>query len=247
MTTPDASPLRRSGPRTRLRRLGRAVLLLPVLLTAAWAAGFGWFLHAASRPPPLPPHADAIVALTGGAERVETALHLLLDGYGARLLVSGVNPAADFDDLARRAGVTTALSNQVTLGKAAFDTHGNALETAGWVRQNDIRSLIVVTAGYHMPRALAELSRTMPDVTLHPYPVLSPILRNHPDAASLRLLAAEYTKWIAAEAGFSAIVAPHGAPHAGPREHRDGAREPQDAGARASVGAPSPVGAPVSE
>jgi hypothetical protein len=59
----------------------------------------------------------------------------------------------------------------------------------------------VVTAGYHMPRALAELSRSLPEVGLHPYPVVSPVLRGAPDASSLRLLATEYTKYLAVAAG----------------------------------------------
>ena len=33
------------------------------------------------------------------------------------------------------------------------DTRGNAAETAAWARANAIHSLLVVTAGYHMPRA----------------------------------------------------------------------------------------------
>ena len=40
-----------------------------------------------------------------------------------------------------------------------------------------MHSLIVVTAGYHMPRALAELRRALPDVTLYPVPVQPPAMR----------------------------------------------------------------------
>lgn len=202
-------------------------------LVGLWAVGFGWFVQAAGRPAVLPPDADGIVALTGGAERVETALRLLASGHGHLLLISGVNRAADFHDLARRAGFDAgaaggaALENRVTLGRTASDTHGNAIEAAAWARENDVRSLILVTAGYHMPRALAELSRTLPDVTLYPYPVISPVLRGRFGGSSLRLLFAEYTKFLATEARLSGL-GPHelardadGEPPGPPRTRQD--------------------------
>ncbi len=60
------------------------------------------------------------------------------------------------------------LAAHVTLGRSATSTLGNAEETATWVRTHDIHSLIVVTADYHMPRALLEMEREMPGVTLYP-------------------------------------------------------------------------------
>ncbi len=185
----------------RRHRLG-AAMLAPVAFGLAWVVGFAWFLAAAIREPNHPPHSDGIVVLTGGAERVETGLRLLADGAAGKLLVTGVGGAGEFAGLAHRAGVDPALAERVTLGRTALDTHGNALEAADWSGRNDIRSLIVVTAGYHMPRALAELSRALPNVTLHPYPVVSPALRRGPDAAALRLLASEYTKYLVVAAGL---------------------------------------------
>jgi uncharacterized SAM-binding protein YcdF (DUF218 family) len=172
-------------------------LALGVLAALAilWLGGFVWFLRSAERLPPPPPQADGIVALTGGAGRVEAALRLLAEGRARVALISGVGGAAAFEALARRAGIDPDLRPRVTLGRAAQSTRGNAEETAAWARANAVRSLIVVTAGYHMPRALAELARTLPDVALYPAAV--------PAAASWRLMAAEYGKWLAAELGLS--------------------------------------------
>ncbi len=180
------------------------VMALPAVLALAWAAGFVWFLHAAWVTVEPPATADGIVALTGGAERVATALKLLAEGRARVLLISGVGGALDFAALARRAGVDPDLSDRVTLGRAAASTHGNAAETAEWARANGLHALIVVTAGYHMPRALAELSRALPEVALYPVPVLPPAMRQ-PGLTALRLLASEYTKWLAAEGGLSAL------------------------------------------
>jgi uncharacterized SAM-binding protein YcdF (DUF218 family) len=173
----------------------RLALGVLAALAGLWLGGFVWFLRTAERLPPPPPQADGIVALTGGAGRVEAALRLLAEGRARVALISGVGGAAAFEALARRAGIDRDLRPRVTLGRAAQSTRGNAEETAAWARANAVRSLIVVTAGYHMPRALAELARTLPDVALYPAAV--------PAAASWRLMAAEYGKWLAAELGLS--------------------------------------------
>jgi uncharacterized SAM-binding protein YcdF (DUF218 family) len=199
-------------------------LVLLAALALAWAGGFVWFLRAAWVTAEPPAAADGIVALTGGAERVETALKLLAEGRARVLLISGVGGAADFAELAHRAGVDAALRARVTLGRTAASTRGNAAETAEWARANGLRSLIVVTAGYHMPRALAELSRAMPGVTLYPAPVLPPALRQ-PGLNALRLLAGEYSKWLATEAGLSELGA-RGETHATPS--REEAPEPEE-------------------
>jgi uncharacterized SAM-binding protein YcdF (DUF218 family) len=117
--------------------------------------------------------------------------------------------------------VASALAPKVTLGRAAASTHGNATETADWARTHAVRSLIVVTAGYHMPRALAELGRALPGVPLYPVPVQPPAMRSETGAATFRLLAGEYTKWLATEAGLSAIVS-RGEERAQAPEHRGG-------------------------
>ncbi|HEY2132591.1 MAG TPA: YdcF family protein [Acetobacteraceae bacterium] len=188
------------------KRLLRALSLPALALLLGWLGGFAWFLHAAAVKRTPPEHADGIVALTGGADRVATALRMLAEGRSRLLLVSGVGGAAEFAELARRAGVESSLAGRVTLGRAAISTRGNAVETAEWVQANDIHSLIVVTAGYHMPRALAELSRTLPGVSLYPAAVIPPAIRGWNEFGAIRLLAGEYTKWLAVEAGLSGFA-----------------------------------------
>ena len=183
------------------RGLLAAAVAGAMALTLMWGAGFALFLRRSLIEAGPAPMADGIVALTGGAGRVEAALRLLADGRARRLLVSGVGGAAEFRELARLAGVDPHLQDRVTLGRAAASTHGNAAEAAEWAHGNNMRSLIVVTAGYHMPRALAELGRSLPEVTLHPMPVQP---AGGPQAP-LRLLAGEYTKYLAAALGLSAF------------------------------------------
>jgi uncharacterized SAM-binding protein YcdF (DUF218 family) len=201
---------------TRPPNLLRPAFFLPLaLLLAAMIAfgtGFAWFVHEAGQPATPPAKADGIVVLTGGPERIETGLLLLAAGHAPALLVSGLGSALDTAELARRAGLDpAALAGRVTLGRAATSTHTNAAETAEWVLREKIRSLIVVTAGYHMPRALAELRPALPGVTLYPAPVLAGTRRNTGQirAPSWRLLAEEYVKWLAAESGLSTLGPTH--------------------------------------
>ena len=115
--------------------------------------------------------------------------------------MSGVAHGTALQDIGRRLDFDPAtLASQVTLGHHATSTYGNAAETAAWVRANGIHSLIVVTADYHMARAMLELGRTLPGIVLYRAPVASPVMRM---ASSGRLLAIEYVKLLAAWCGLS--------------------------------------------
>lgn len=144
--------------------------------------------------------ADAIVTLTGGDSRLDTAVRLLEQGRAKRLLITGVHPSITKPEIKQVAHGGPRFDCCVDLDFAAEDTRENAAEAAIWMRSNRFRSLILVTANYHMPRSLAEFSADMPNVKLIPYPVepegidFSKWWRN-PHA--VRLLHAEYAKYLA--------------------------------------------------
>ncbi len=188
----------------RMVTIGLGIAVLGVVL--AFATGFAWFVHRAESPSMAPPHTDGIVAFTGGPDRVETALRLLAEGRADRLLLSGIGGGAELAELAHRAGVDPRpLATRVTIDRSATTTRGNAAETAAWARDNGINSLLVVTASYHMPRALTELARALPEATLYPLPVV-PTERSDRTAVPLRLVAEEYLKFLATTAGLSAVL-----------------------------------------
>ena len=198
MTAP-ARP-RRLSPQGMLRALAALVAVLAL----SWCGGFAWFTYAATRPAPSVPDADGIVVLTGGAGRIEAGLDLLEQDRARLLLISGVSERLELDQVLRPAGrsVPRGLGDRISLGHAATSTVGNAIEAPSWARANGLHSLIVVTAGYHMRRALAEISTALPDVTLYPDPVQPPAM-GRTDLWTLRLLAAEYSKWLAVECGLT--------------------------------------------
>lgn len=180
---------------------GVAAILLAALI---WASGLLAFAGRAAHsiPPREPEPADAIVVLTGASTlRLETGIRLLGDGKGKRLLVSGVNNEATRADIQ---GVTKAGQRLydccVDLGYSATDTVGNGRETAAWAAQHGYESLIVVTADFHMPRALLELSAAMPDIQLVPYPVATAQLdvrRWWKKGSDARRMVLEYNKYLA--------------------------------------------------
>ena len=189
-----------------MRRIGPIVAMACAVLLAAgavWGGGFAAFNVMARRDTAPPPVSDGIVALTGGADRVETALHLLAEGRAPRLLISGAGRGFDVGDLSRRVRLSPEQAGHVTLGRAATTTLGNAAETAGWARSNGVRTLIVVTAGYHMPRALIEIGRALPDVVLYPVPVQPPALRGGMELATVRMMANEYDKYLVVRLGLT--------------------------------------------
>jgi uncharacterized SAM-binding protein YcdF (DUF218 family) len=180
---------------------------LALLFVAAliWAAGLLAFAVRVeqSTPAPEPQVADGIVALTGAGsnERIAAGMRLLEAGKGDRMLVSGVNREASREDIRNVSRAVQLLYDCcVDLGFEAADTFGNAQETAGWVRARRYDSLIVVTADYHMPRAMLELGSALPGIELQAYPVATPSLdaqRWWRTAGGARLMVMEYSKYLA--------------------------------------------------
>src|ERR1700727_463756 len=190
-----------AAPRKKRRAVIVSVLAIAFVALAAGFVGFLSQLHGTEAKPSRP--ADGIVVLTGGSSRVSDAMELLADGYGRRLLISGVHPASGASDISRSlTDNQSLLSCCVDLDRSAVNTRSNAAETRRWVHERGFKSLIVVTSNYHMPRAIVELSHAMPDITLIPYAVVGDKWRDEPwwtSGATLRLLLSEYVKYVAAE------------------------------------------------
>lgn len=196
-------------PRRRRRfSLVRLLARLVLLLCGAWCAGLLLFMawvFTAEPPNPLPP-ADGIVALTGGDDRISEALALLAAHEAPLLLISGAGKGTYLGDFtADDSAAATKYASAITIGHMATTTHDNGAETAAWAKAHDIRSLIVVTADYHMPRALLEIGRALPGVRLIPDPVRPPAMRDRLTMPTLRLLAAEYSKYLVVRAGLGGL------------------------------------------
>jgi uncharacterized SAM-binding protein YcdF (DUF218 family) len=167
---------------------GAAIVSLLAVIFVAAAAGFAGFLSQLRGTEAKPSRtADGIVVLTGGSSRVSDAMELLANGYGRRLLISGVHPASGASDISRSLPDNQSLLNCcVDLDRSAVNTRSNAAETRRWAHERGFKSLIVVTSNYHMPRAIVELSHAMPDITLIPFAWLATNGARNPGGAMAR-------------------------------------------------------------
>jgi uncharacterized SAM-binding protein YcdF (DUF218 family) len=186
----------------------RLIFDLVMLAVVMLVIGFFIFTGSIERSQLEPRTADGIAVLTGGAARIDEAMKLLTQQKAKRLLITGVYRTTSTEKLKQLASQGDQLfSCCVDIDKEARNTIDNATETSQWVARNHYTSVIVVTSNYHMPRALAELGRVMPGVTLIPYSVVDNNV--HLDRwwtfpGTTRLLISEYLKYLPALARLGA-------------------------------------------
>ena len=186
----------------------RLIFDLVMLAVVMLVIGFFIFTGSIERSQLEPRTADGIAVLTGRAARIDEAMKLLTQQKAKRLLITGVNRTTSTEELKQLASQGDQLfSCCVDIDKEARNTIDNATETSQWVARNHYTSVIVVTSNYHMPRALAELGRVMPGVTLIPYSVVDNNV--HLDRwwtfpGTTRLLISEYLKYLPALARLGA-------------------------------------------
>lgn len=160
-------------------------------LLALWLLGFVWFAASLPEPAPIETKTDAIVVPTGGQGRIERGVELLRRGSADRLLVSGVFEDVKPGEFAAEYGLSPQeMDCCVVLGFAAFDTRGNARETAEWIREGEYRSLRLVTSDWHMRRSRNELRQVLPAEVR----VVTDAVPTEP---ALWMLFLEYHKWLA--------------------------------------------------
>ncbi len=194
--------------------LGHLLRVLLVMAAMLLPIAIGFVRFAGHLPPPTDDtsRTDAIVVLTGGGDRVSTGLALLEAGKAQRLLVSGVHPGVGVPELLKldrtlsgSAPPDPNLASRIDLGDTAGDTFGNSVETVDWMRANHFHSMRLVTADYHMRRALIEFSMAAPDLKIIANPVKPPGIDDAHwwrDRAATNVLIGEYGKYLIARWRF---------------------------------------------
>jgi uncharacterized SAM-binding protein YcdF (DUF218 family) len=183
--------------RTSSSPAGQIVRAVSFLIVFGLLAGFaGYSGHVSALSTPEEVEADAIIVLTGGEGRLQTAVRLLESGAGERVLISGVNPSVSEEAVRTTSNIDPDLfACCIDLGRDAADTIGNAREAVVWADANGFERIIIVTSDYHMPRAILELRALMPEHDLIAWPVPSP--RPWENATAARRWALEYLKFSA--------------------------------------------------
>lgn len=163
-----------------------------------------YYFNIASAPTNNKEKTDAIIVLTGGKERIPEGIRLLNEGLADKLLISGVDKSTKATELLDALSLSldeikkTDLK-KVLLGRQAVDTIGNAEETASWVSNNNIKSIRLVTANYHMPRAHLEFRKKMPKLAIVENPVFPHDFRKQDwqeNKATRDLIIKEYFKYL---------------------------------------------------
>ncbi|MDD3669584.1 MAG: YdcF family protein [Alphaproteobacteria bacterium] len=189
-----------------MKKIGTAIALyIGTLLIALWIIGFGVFcLYALHFKYAAPTRTDAIVVLTGGADRIQTALNLLQNEFADYLFISGVNKSVAVQDVLKAA--PPELLDKITPGYKSENTRENAIEATDWILARDARSVLLVTSFYHMPRAILELARQHPALKILPLPVFPKSFDDSVEWIKTRtawLLFLEYNKYLLVRLRYS--------------------------------------------
>lgn len=109
------------------------------------------------------PSADCAVVLTGGPGRVREGLSLLARNLVKKLIISGVNPDVEFQDLYNSWIFLGEIDEKdIALERRSTTTFGNAQQSLPIVEALGCRDIVLVTAQYHMPRAYKTFAGTFP-------------------------------------------------------------------------------------
>jgi uncharacterized SAM-binding protein YcdF (DUF218 family) len=149
---------------------------------------------------------DAIIVLTGGEGRIPSGFELLLAEKADKLLISGVLGFLSKEEiLFNNASAFTEedqedLKNHccIELDYIADTTETNAIESAKWIKDNNVKSIILVTSDYHMPRSYMLFSVALNEdilITAYPYDQMGRIY-NLANTEFWRYATAEYIKFI---------------------------------------------------
>ena len=158
-TNSSARKRRPGGGPSALGWFARGLALAALI----WIGGFVVFIFSLPGAAAEGTTTEGVVVLTGGPGRLDRGAQVLKAGLAQRLLVSGVHPSVKPKELAKAAGIPDKLAScKVDMGFQADSTRTNAVEVADWVARNKFKSIRLVTASYHMPRARAELEARLP-------------------------------------------------------------------------------------
>ena len=145
--------------------------------------------------------ADGVVVFTREPRRILTGVQVLSDGHARRMLITGTELSAGTDTAEVMVQVRRDFSYWanccIDLDPGAQNTFENARDAARWAREHKFSSLILVTADYHMPRALLELRSALPDIQIIADPLRTGN-RLSSNAGRVRRLIEECAKFVVA-------------------------------------------------
>ena len=180
----------------------RLIQLLGLMFVAVflWFAGFCLFnLKINTYKQDYETKTDAVIALTGGKNRIAESIKILNEGLAYKLFISGVSENTSMKDIEKELEIKPLDNSKIILGKKAHNTIENASEAFEWIKENNIESIRLVTSYYHIPRSLLEFKLYGLRKKILPHPVYS---QNVPhdwwrNWGTFKLMVSEYNKFAA--------------------------------------------------
>ena len=148
-------------------------LILLVIAFVSWFGGLVWFIEDMPQGSLFPhKNTNAIVVLTGGNNRISKGLELLSQKKSPKLMISGVQKGAPLRSVIRASGYRGPVNRKrVVLDYKSTTTVENAQNVAKWCQRKKVNSIRLVTANYHMRRALIEFNHYLKNVKIIPHAV----------------------------------------------------------------------------
>lgn len=141
---------------------------------------------------------DAIIALTGGSNRIKEAVELINNRLSNILFISGVKKGISFEEIAHTQNLKINPTCSIIIEQASTNTVENAIQTSEWMKKNNIKTIRLVTSNYHIPRSYLEFKTNNPDLKI----IINPVYSNKvsdkwwKNGGSFMLIASEYTKFM---------------------------------------------------
>lgn len=139
-----------------------------------WTIGllaFAWKINHLQAP--INSKTDAIIALTGGRNRITEAVKILENGNSDHLFISGVAKDISLKEIQNINKISLLPNKKITIGHKASNTVENAVETTEWIKTNNIKSIRLVTSNYHIMRSYLEFRKQNPELKIIIHPVYS--------------------------------------------------------------------------
>ena len=111
------------------------------------------------------------MVLTGGPHRIPSGFDLLFKKKVGKLIITGVHPKTELRDLLPEDPSMEDINlKDVVLEKESMTTYGNAKKSLPLVQKLGCRDLVLITSGFHMPRAFLTFRACFPkQIPIHSY------------------------------------------------------------------------------
>ncbi len=154
--------------------MNRLIKIIIVVLFGGWMSGFIIFAHRINDyKTDTSTFTQAVIALTGGKNRILEAVNVYKKGMANKVFISGVSRNVSWEMIKKRQKIELINDDDITIGYRAKNTIGNAKETVAWLKKNKIKSIRLVTSNYHMARSIAEFKLKDEKLKIIPHPVYS--------------------------------------------------------------------------